>query len=326
MALVTRKLGTTGIEVSDVGMGCWAIGGVSFRDGLPSGWSGADIEQSLEAVRCAWDAGVTLFDTADAYGRGKSEVLLGMALKEHKSDAVIATKVGTSLAAPGQIFTEPYIRGAIDSSLTRLETDCVDVYQLHGPSLEAMTDGLFDLLRALKSEGKIKSWGVSIGSVEEGQRAIEGGAEVLQLVYNILQPEVGDGIFPLAEEKGVGIIVRVPLASGWLTGKYDENTVFPKEDHRSRRFSDEETKTVATKVRALGFLREEAGTLAEAALRFTLMPSAVSTVIPGAKSAAQIRDNVAASDNPLSDSAMRRIEEVIGEIRTEEGAVGGKNS
>ncbi len=312
MALATRKLGTTGIEVSDVGMGCWAIGGVSFRDGLPSGWSGADIEQSLEAVRCAWDAGVTLFDTADAYGRGKSEVLLGMALKEHKSDAVIATKVGTSLAAPGQIFTEPYIRGAIDASLTRLETDCVDVYQLHGPSLDAMTDDLFDLLGSLKSEGKIRSWGVSIGSVEEGQRAIEGGAEVLQLVYNILHQEVGDGIFPLAEKRGVGIIVRVPLASGWLTGKYDENTVFPKEDHRSRRFSDEETATMAAKVKALDFLLEEAGTLAEAVLRFTLMPSAVSTVIPGAKSAAQIRDNVAASGKPLSDGAMRRIEEVIG--------------
>lgn len=293
-------------------MGCWAIGGVSFRAGLPSGWSGANITQSLESVRSAWDAGATLFDTADAYGRGKSEVLLGMALGDHKDDAVIATKVGTSLAAPGQIFTEPYIRGAIDASLTRLEVDCVDVYQLHGPTIEAMTDEVFDLMRALKSEGKIRSWGVSIDTVEEGQRAIEGGAEVLQLVYNILRQEVGDGVFPFAEEKGVGILVRVPLASGWLTGKYDENTVFPKEDHRERKFRGEEAMITAAKVKALNFLLEEADTLAEAALRFALMPSAVSTVIPGAKSPAQVKDNVAASGKPLSDEAMRQIAEVVG--------------
>ncbi|HAA75931.1 TPA: hypothetical protein DCE37_12515 [Candidatus Latescibacteria bacterium] len=314
MGLATRTLGRTGIKVTDVGMGCWAIGGASFRDGIPSGWSGTDIGQSLEAVRSAWDAGVTLFDTADAYGRGKSEVLLGMALHEHKPNAVVATKVGNSLAGPGQNFTEPYIRGCLDASLTRLEMSRVDLYQLHGPPVEAMTEELFDLMRALKDEGKVGAWGVSIGSIEEGERAIEGGAEIIQLVYNILQPDVGNAIYPLAEAKDVGIIVRVPLASGWLTGKYDENTVFPNEDHRSRRFGPEQVRQMANRVKLLDFLLEEADSLAEAAIRFTLMPSVVSTVIPGAKSPAQVAANVKASGRPLSDGAMQRIADVVAEF------------
>jgi aryl-alcohol dehydrogenase-like predicted oxidoreductase len=310
--MVTRKLGNTGIEVTEVGLGCWALGGASFRGGQPTGWSGANIGQSLETVRRAWELGVRFYDTADAYGRGKSEVLVGMGLHEHKGDAVIATKVGNSLAAPGQFWSEPYIRGGLDASLTRLEVDCVDVYQLHGPKVEMMTDDLFALMRDLKASGKVRSWGVSIGSAEEGERAIEGGAEVIQLVYNILQQETGKRIFPLAKEKGVGIIVRVPLASGWLTGKYDANTVFPSDDHRSGRYTADRVKETAEKVARLDFLLEEAETLAEAALRFTLMDPAVSTVIPGGKAPAQVADNVKAAGNPLSEGAMKRIQELFG--------------
>ena len=308
--MVTRKLGNTGIEVTEVGLGCWALGGASFRGGQPTGWSGTNIAQSLETVHKAWDMGVRLYDTADAYGRGKSEVLVGMGLGEHKEQAVIATKAGNSLAAPGQDFSEPYIRGALDASLTRLEVDHVDVYQLHGPKVEVMTDDLFELMADLKASGKIRSWGVSIGAAEEGLRAIEGGAEMIQLVYNILQQETGDAVFPLAQERGVGIIVRVPLASGWLTGKYDASTVFPKDDHRSGRYTPDKVKEAAEKVAKLDFLLEEADTLAEAALRFTLMHPAVSTVIPGGKSPAQVADNVKAAGNPLSDVAMARIKEL----------------
>jgi aryl-alcohol dehydrogenase-like predicted oxidoreductase len=257
---------------------------------------------------------VRLYDTADAYGRGKSEVLVGMGLQEHKGEAVIATKVGNSLAAPGQFWDEPYIRGGLDASLTRLEVDAVDLYLLHGPKVDTMTDDLFALMQDLKASGRIRSWGVSIGigAAEEGERAIEGGAEVIQLVYNILQQETGKRIFPLAREKGVGIMVRVPLASGWLTGKYDASTVFPTNDHRSGRYSGDLVKETAAKVAKLGFLLEEADTLAEAALRFTLMDPAVSTVIPGGKTPAQVADNVKAAGNPLPDGAMSRIEELFG--------------
>jgi aryl-alcohol dehydrogenase-like predicted oxidoreductase len=307
-----RKLGKTGIEVSEIGMGCWAIGGASFRDGQPTGWSGADIDTSLATIQRAWELGVTLYDTADAYGRGKSEVLVGYGLGEGKARAVIATKVGNSLAAPGKDFSEPYIRGALDASLTRLEVDSVDLYQLHNPPVEAMTDELFSLMADLKRSGKVKAWGVSIGSADEGQRAIEGGAETIQLVYNILQQDVGKAIFPTAEEKGVGIIVRVPLASGWLTGKYDAKTVFPPNDHRAHRYPPERVREVGARVEELQFLRDEAGSLAEAALRFCLAPKAVSTVIPGAKSPAQIEQNARASGDRLSEAALERIRKVVG--------------
>ena len=221
-----RELGSTGIQVSEVGLGCWPIGGASFRGGSPTGWSGVDVMASIETVRCSWAEGVTFYDTADAYGRGKSEVLVGLGLYGNKEDAVICTKVGMSLAAPGQDFSEPYILGALDASLTRLERDFVDLYLLHGPPLEGMTDALFGLMNDLKGSGKIRAWGVSISPVdtsdvvvEEGLRAIEGGAEAIQLVYNLLQQKEGDALFPAAMEKGVGMIARVPLASGWLTGK-----------------------------------------------------------------------------------------------------------
>ena len=143
-------------------------------------------------------------------------------------------------------------------------------------------------------------------------RAIEGGADAIQLVYNILQPETGDAIFPLALEKGVGIIVRVPLASGWLTGKYDAQTVFPPDDHRSSRYTPERVRETAARVAQLSFLLEEADSMAEAALRFALAHPAVSTVIPGGKTPAQVVANVKASGKPLSEAAMKRIRELFG--------------
>ncbi|MFC1525570.1 aldo/keto reductase [Candidatus Latescibacterota bacterium] len=307
-----RVLGGTGIEVTDVGMGCWAIGGASFRDGIPSGWSGANIDESLAVVKAAWDTGVTFYDTADAYGRGKSEVLVGYGLQDIKDQVVIATKAGNSLAGPGQNFAEPYLRGALDASLTRLELASVDVFQLHGPPVEEMTDELFALMAELKADGKFRSWGVSISSTEEGIRAIEGGAEVIQLVYNILSQDVGRQILPLAQGRGVGVIARVPLASGWLTGKYGAGTRFPDSDHRSRKFDAERAARIAAQVDQLSFLLDEADTLAEAALRFTLSHPAVSTVIPGAKNREQLAQNVRASGKALSDGALQRIEELFG--------------
>ena len=307
-----RELGKTGIRVSEIGLGCWGIGGASFRGGRPSGWAGAEINQSIGAVRRAWELGVTFYDTADAYGRGKSEVLVGLGLLGNKEDAVIATKVGNRLSLPGQDFSPDYIQGSLDASLTRLEVDCIDLYLLHGPEEEVMTDELFSLMEGLKTGGRIRSWGVSIDSIEEGLRAIEGGAQALQLVYNILQQKVGDAIFPLAQEKGVGIIVRVPLASGWLTGKYSAETAFPQDDHRSQTYPMSRCVKMAAKVGRLGFLLEEASTLTEGSLRFALAHPAVSTVIPGAKTPDQVVENVKASGNPLSEDTIRRLRTTFG--------------
>ena len=314
-----RELGKTGIRISEVGLGCWPIGGASFRGGSPTGWSGVDVMESIETVRRSWEQSVTFYDTADAYGRGKSEVLVGMGLYENKNEAVICTKVGMSLAAPGQDFSEPYILGALDASLTRLERDYVDLYLLHGPPLEGMTDALFGLMKDLKGSGKIRAWGVSISPVEtsdrvveEGLRAMEGGAEAIQLVYNILQQKEGDALFPVAMEKGVGMIARVPLASGWLTGKYNAQTAFPADDLRSRRYTPERVRETAELVAKLDFLLEEADSMVEAALRFVLSNPAVSTVIPGAKTPAQLRGIVNAAGMTLSRNSLDRIRELFG--------------
>lgn len=306
-----RKLGGTGIKVSDVGLGCWAIGGASFKGGDPTGWSGADIEESVATVRYAAEVGVSFFDTADAYGRGKSEVLVGMGLAGHKQQAVIATKVGNSLAAPEQNFTEPYIRGALDASLTRLEVEQVDLYLLHGPPVDVMSDELFGVMRSLKTSGKIRAWGVSIASVEEGLRAIDGGAEIIQLVYNILHQDIGNAILPIAQEQNVGIIARVPLASGWLTGKYDAGTVFQSDDHRSLRYPPAAARESAASVAKLDFLLDEADTLAEGSLRFVLSHPAISTVIPGARTRDQVRQNMVASGKVLSERSLSRIQDLF---------------
>ncbi len=314
-----RELGKTGIQVSEVGLGCWPIGGASFRGGSPTGWSGVDVMASIDTVRRSWTQGITFYDTADAYGRGKSEVLVGLGLYENKNDAVVCTKVGMSLAAPGQDFSEPYIMGALDASLTRLERDHVDLYLLHGPPMEGMTDALFGLMKDLKGSGKIRAWGVSISPVEtsdrvveEGLRAMEGGAEAIQLVYNILQQKEGDALFPAAIEKGVGMIARVPLASGWLTGKYDAKTVFPADDLRSLRYTPERVKETAARVAKLDFLLEEADSMVEAALRFVLSNPAVSTVIPGAKTPAQLTGIVNAAGKALSRDCLDRIRGLFG--------------
>ncbi len=308
-----RMLGRTGIAVTDVGLGCWQIGGVSFRDGSPSGWSGVTTSESIEMLKEAWNEGVNFFDTADAYGRGKSEVLVGMGLEGHKTESVIGTKVGNSLAAPGQDFSEPYIRGALEASLTRLEREYVDIYMLHGPPVDLMTDDLFALMADLKGSGKVRSWGVSIGAnPDEGVRAVEGGAEVIQLVYNIIRQDIGNVVIPLAAEKGVGIIARVPLASGWLTGKYNADSKFAANEARSTTFSAAVIEDAAAQVGQLDFLLDEADSMVDAALRFILSNPGVSTVIPGAKNRAQLRQNISSSGKKLSESALEKVRELFG--------------
>ena len=195
----------------------------------------------------------------------------------------------------------------------------MDLYLLHGPPLEGMTDALFGLMRDLKGSGKIRAWGVSISPVEtsdvvveEGLRAMEGGAEAIQLVYNILQQKEGDALFPAALEKGVGMIARVPLASGWLTGKYNERTEFPADDLRSIRYTSERVRETAAQVGQLDFLLEEADSMVDAALRFVLSNPAVSTVIPGAKTPAQLDDIVNAAGKTLSAGALDRVRELFG--------------
>lgn len=304
-----RTLGRTGLRVSEVGFGAWAIGGPSRLGSVEVGWGEVDDAMSLRAIQAAYDAGVTFFDTADAYGAGRSEVLLGKALKSKRDRVVIATKVGNRTTAAGEWvkdFSKQWIAEAIDASLTRLGMDCVDLYQLHsGTDTAQYRDETFEALNALKAAGKIRYYGISVGPCAHGPWVIRNTkADTIQVVYNMLEREPEAELLPLAQAHGIGIIARVPLASGFLSGKFTTDTRFAANDHRSRTYPPEKIRQMVDQVARLDFLTEgKSKTLARAALQYCLSHPAVSAVIPGAKTPEQVRANAAASDGVLLTAA-----------------------
>ena len=301
-----RELGRTGLEVSEVGFGAWAIGGPALLGDVEIGWGETDDAESLRTVQAALDAGITFFDTADVYGAGHSEVLLGKALHTCRDQVIIASKVGNRTTPDGawlKDFSKKWILEAVDGTLTRLNTDYIDLYQLHtARDLADYTDDAIDALERLVAAGKIRFYGVSIGPASHGAPVIARwpNVAVLQVVYNMIAREPEDGLLPLAQERGVGIIARVPLASGFLTGKFRPDVTFPPNDHRSHSHPPEKARRIVEAVEQLRFLtRDTRKTLAQAALQYCLVHRGVSTVIPGAKTPAQVRDNAAASDGVL---------------------------
>lgn len=299
-----RTLGRTGLRVSEVGFGAWAIGGPSKLGEVEIGWGEVDDAMSLRAIQAAFDAGVTFFDTSDAYGIGRSETLLGKALRSKRDRVVIATKVGNRTLDGQWVkdFSKPWILKAIDASLARLGMDYVDLYQLHSPTDTAdYRDEAFEALEALKAQGKIRYYGVSVGPAAHGPWVIQNTrADTIQVVYNMLEREPEQELLPLAQAQGVGIIARVPLASGFLTGKFSADVTFPANDHRSHTYAPEKIRRMVAQVARLGFLTGgKHKTMAQAALQYCLAHPAVSTVIPGAKTPEQARANAAASDGAL---------------------------
>lgn len=301
-----RTLGRTGLEISEVGFGAWAIGGPSKLGALEIGWGETDDARSLRAVHAALDAGVTFFDTADVYGMGHSEELLGKALADRRDQVVVASKVGIRVredGAVGKDFSKEWILKGIDASLARLNMDFLDLYQLHtGVEMSQYTDESFEALDMLVDVGKIRFYGVSVGPVAHGREVIRrwSGVATVQVVYNMIAREPEDDLLPLAQERGVGIIARVPLASGFLTGKFGSDVTFPSNDHRSHRYPPERAREIVEAVEKVGFLRQGGRkTLAQAALQYCLSHPALSAVIPGAKTPEQARDNAAASDGEL---------------------------
>jgi aryl-alcohol dehydrogenase-like predicted oxidoreductase len=299
-----RTLGRTGLRVSEVGFGAWAIGGPSKLGELEVGWGEVDDAMSLRAIDAAYDAGVTFFDTADVYGAGRSEALLGKALKAKRDRVVIATKGGNRTVDGRWLkdFSKGWIQEALDASLARLGMDYVDLYQLHSPTDTAdYRDETFEALKALKVQGKIRHYGVSVGPAAHGPWAIRNTrADTIQVVYNMLEREPEDELLPLAQAQGVGIIARVPLASGFLTGKFAADVTFPGTDHRARTYPPEKIRQIVGRVAKLKFLTEgRHKTLAQAALQYCLSHPAASAVIPGAKTPEQARANAAASDGFL---------------------------
>jgi len=308
-----RTIGNTDVAVSEVGFGVWTVS--------TTWWGVTDEAVGLSLLREAFDLGVTFFDTADTYGNGLGETLLAKALGAVRERITIGTKFGydfyhhTARRGHEELphdWRPEYVRFALEQSLTRLATDHVDLYQLHNPRLDAMQrDDLFATLEALKREGKIRAYGPALGpaiaerQIEEGAYAIERRrADLVYLIYNLLEQMLGQGLFELGRRSGTSFLVRVPHASGLLDGTVKPETVFSEDDHRFHRVSTEDRKRRwqiegLKKVEQLGFLWEPSGrTLAQAALKYVLAEPAVASVLPNIYNAALLRECTAAVETP----------------------------
>jgi aryl-alcohol dehydrogenase-like predicted oxidoreductase len=311
----TRRLGKTAVEVSEIGFGAWAIGG---------DWGAIDDEESLAAMHAAVDAGVTFFDTADVYGDGRSERLIARLLHERPERLVVATKFGRRAPLDVAHYTYENLRTWLERSRENLGVDVVDLVQLHCPPWEVYYEpAVFEACERLVADGLVRSYGVSVEKVEQALQAIEyPGVATVQIIFNILRQRPAELFFDEARRRDVGVIVRVPLASGLLTGKLTRETRFAANDHR--RFNRHgEQFDVGETFAGVGFERGlelvdalrplvPAGmTMAQVALRWILGSEAVSTVIPGAKTAEQARANAAAADlPPLPATTLARIGEL----------------
>jgi len=304
-----RKLGDSGIEVSEIGFGAWGIGGPT--PGIPA-YGETNDDESEKALKTAYDCGITFFDTSDLYGLGHSEELIGKALKSVRSKICIATKGGFR-GEKFQDFSPRYIRSALEASLRRLGTNYVDLYQLHSPSLETVEPvlELKSLLEELKREGKIRALGISVRTPTDGLLVVSWGFDSIQVNFNMTdQRALTNGLFEAARKHKTGIIVRTPLCYGFLTGELTESANFVSGDHRGG-WSQEQRRLWAQAGKLFFNSLETHQTPAQAALRFCLSFSAVTTVIPGILKAKEARENAAASLlGPLSDKDRSRICEI----------------
>jgi len=308
-----RDLGNTGIKVSAIGFGAWAIGGAAAASGTPLGWGKTNDDDSLAAIRRARDLGVTFFDTADSYGFGRSESLLGIVLSGKRENVVIATKYGIFKAADGAMkkdFSQRHILHAVDGSLKRLRTDYIDLYQAHNPTIGELLRGeIQEAMELLQDQGKIRYWGISISTPDDGIEIIRRGwSHALQVNYSILNQAPAEQLFALAKEKGYGIIARVPLASGLLTGKFRVDSTFPPDDVRQNFLTRRRLEEAIERVdEAKSIIGGSARNLTEGALRFVLANDAVSTTIPGARNARQAEANAAAEDGTLPPEVVAKL-------------------
>jgi len=304
-----RTLGKTGLRVSIVGLGTMVHAG-HFGPMKDS--------ESLEAIETALELGVNFIDSSDAYGAGYGETLLGNAFKGKRDKIVIATKGGNVMVGPNRgkrIFEPDYISRVMDESLRRLQTDYIDLYQLHNPTVEVIERGaVWEVLERAKKAGKIRHYGVSINSMEGGTAAVKDGrAETIQVEYNLLAQEPAETFFPAAQQANIGVIARVPLKRGILTGKLKQSDEqrFQGEDVRARSFKGEAFAQELAKAEQLKFLAHgPVQSLGQAAIAFCIAHPAVSVVIPGARNAEQMRENAAAADVEISTADLDKISDL----------------
>lgn len=303
----TRQLGKNGFEVGEIGLGCWQLG---------ADW-GASIKEdtAFTIMASAVENGVDFFDTANVYGDGRSEKFIGRFIKNCRKSITVATKFGRGPAVYPDNYSEDTLRRSVDASLDRLGVDSLDLLQLHCIPTEVLQKGdVFDWLRRIKQEGLIKHFGASVETVEEGRICLEQDEILsLQVIFNIFRQKLVSELLPQAEARGVGIIVRLPLASGLLSGKFAKQTTFPETDHRhynrdGQQFNVGETFAGLVFEKGVeltdGLKELLPGNLSmvQMALRWVLDHEAVSVIIPGASSPDQAKSNTTVSDlEPLPD-------------------------
>ncbi|MFP4286935.1 MAG: aldo/keto reductase [Candidatus Izemoplasmataceae bacterium] len=311
-----RRLGKTNQMVSEISLGTWQLGSVW---GEPF-----DKDNALKTLQNAVDQGINCFDTADVYQDGASEATIGEFIKPLKDKPFVITKAGRRLPAQTKEgYNEENIRKFIDDSRNNMGVDALDMVLLHCPPTDVYyMPEVFKLLDKLTEEGKIKHYGVSVERIEEGLKALDyPNVKAVEIIFNMFRLRPITHFFNQAKKADVGIIVRVPLASGLLTGKFDKNTTFNKDDHRhfnreGAAFDKGETFSgveYETGLKAVEALKEVFNTdnLVPFALRYTLMFDAVSTVIPGASKASQVLSNVEASAlPPLTNKQMEKVQEI----------------
>ncbi|MCE0482750.1 MAG: aldo/keto reductase [Methylacidiphilales bacterium] len=311
-----RTLGRTGWKVSDISFGAWAIG---------DAWGAQNDEDSMAALHRAIDLGINFIDTADVYGGGRSERLIARLKKERSEEIIVATKAGRKLSPHvAEAYNLKNLTGFIEESLRNLSTDCLDLIQLHCPPTGVYyMPETFGALDQLVKAGKIRYYGVSVEKVEEALKAIEyPGVQSVQIIFNMFRYRPSDLFFSEAKKRQVGILARVPLASGLLSGKLKLDSTFASDDHRKfnrhgeafdqgETFSGVDYATGLAAVEELRALLPKGITLAQWALRWILMFDAVTCAIPGARRSQQIEDNAAASDlPPLTDAQMAAVQKI----------------
>jgi aryl-alcohol dehydrogenase-like predicted oxidoreductase len=311
-----RELGRTGWKVSALSFGAWAIGG---------SWGSVEDSESISAMHRAVDLGVNFFDTADVYGDGRSERLIAQLRRERREPIYVATKAGRRLSphiAGG--YNRQNLTAFVERSLKNLDAEAIDLLQLHCPPTDVYyTPEVFGILDDLAQQGKLRHYGVSVEKVEEALKAIEyPGVQSVQIIFNIFRQRPASLFFAEAQRRRVGVLARVPLASGMLTGKLTRASVFTADDHRAfnrqgeefdrgETFSGVDFETGLQAVEELRPLVPAGATMAQFALRWILMFDAVTCAIPGAKRPSQAEDNARAADlPPLPDSTMAQMREI----------------
>lgn len=310
-----RIFGNTGKEVSEIGLGTWQLGtkwGEEFNE-----------EEGLKILDAAYNSGINFIDTADVYNDGNSEITIGKYIKKHPNHFFITTKCGRKLNPhTAEMYTPEAIEKYIDESRERMDIDKIDLVLLHCPPTPVYKKKeIFDKLEELKQKGKIASYGVSVEKVEEGLEAMNYGISAIEVIFNMFRLKPLEELFPKAKENNIAIIVRVPLASGLLTGKFNKDTKFLENDHRTfnrdgKAFDKGETFSGVDYDLGLEAVEElkkvfNTDDLVPYALKWILMHDEVSVVIPGASREEQVYSNVRAIDFPdLSDEQMKKVEEI----------------